>query len=60
MKRCHVCGRQGTKQFRLIPETTITAFGPPFTVGGWWECSAKKACWRRFDLLSPRSREYAA
>jgi hypothetical protein len=56
--RCHICGRVGSRGFRQIPETVVTTFGVPFTVGGWWQCLARKACLRRFDLLRPRTRGY--
>jgi hypothetical protein len=58
MTRCYVCGREGTRGFRQIPVTTITHLGPPFKVGGWWQCEARKACLRRFDQLRPRTRSY--
>jgi hypothetical protein len=60
VKRCYVCGREGSRRFRWIPETVITHLGPPFTVGGWWECAVKRACWQRFDRLRPRTYEEAA
>lgn len=50
-KRCYVCGRGGTRQFRWMPERRVEIperFGGGSTVvGGWHECSNKDACLRR-------------
>lgn len=49
--RCFVCGREGTRQFRRVPELTVDLLkrygGGTTVVGGWDECANKDACRRR-------------
>ena len=50
-KRCYVCGREGQRLFRWIPEKIVKLGqrwgGGSVTVGGWYECANQAACRRR-------------
>ena len=50
-KRCYVCRREGTQQFRWVPESEVGLpkrfGGGTAVVGGWHACSNKNACHRR-------------
>jgi hypothetical protein len=62
-KRCHQCGRVGTRQFEPYPDHSFD-FGPihgypgrvrTVTVGEWgWECANGNACRKRW----PKIRDY--
>lgn len=58
--RCFVCGREGVRQFRLVPETTVKIAerygGGTTVVGGFHECSNKAACRRRSAEQTRRAR----
>jgi hypothetical protein len=53
---CCVCGREGTRGFRVVPAHDVTI--PDRGFGGGTQripehvfCTAKKACWARKDRL---------
>jgi len=62
MKRCYVCGREGARQFRHVPEQEVDIaerFGGGSTVvGGWDECANKDACRRRCHEQARRHASY--
>lgn len=44
--RCSVCGRVGTRDFKVIGPTKYTIEGGELIVTG-VECASQQACWRR-------------
>lgn len=50
MKRCHQCGRTGTRGFTTAPAATVDYIPDiePFEVGPFVECASKAACRKRW------------
>jgi hypothetical protein len=45
VKRCHQCGRVGTRQFVPWPDRDVEYSGEVvMRAGEFWECSNKRAC----------------
>lgn len=51
VRRCEICGREGTKQFRVIPAVTYPYEGREVTIPAITECLGRISCQRRARRL---------
>lgn len=52
-RKCALCDREGVRGFTTVPPQRVTFFTgeSSFVIAGWDECTARKAClkrWKRF------------